>query len=195
MKRAAFGRMDATRDLPADDEMRHRLAAWHQRIALLLSEPSPIRERPPSSNVCNPCAPTRPGRPQQPQTLLGAASSHHGCHGSKRAAHYGEQLHRQGKGAALAFSTGQMVPSVGQQDLQACVHETAMPPPSHRVFRLLQMGHSTAEAVVRAGLTLVPYSLTGQSEAVAVGNVGVSGIPVELVGPTERQAALDRIRR
>ncbi|KAI3431401.1 hypothetical protein D9Q98_004454 [Chlorella vulgaris] len=57
-----------------------------------------------------------------------------------------------------------------------------------------KMGHSTAEAVVRAGLTLVPYSLTGQSEAVAVGNVGVSGIPVELVGPTERQAALDRIR-
>lgn len=57
-----------------------------------------------------------------------------------------------------------------------------------------KMGHSTAEAVVRAGLTLVPYSLTGQSEAVAVGNVGVSGIPVELVGPAERQAALDRIR-
>jgi hypothetical protein len=57
------------------------------------------------------------------------------------------------------------------------------------------MGHSTAEAVVRAGLTLVPYSLTGQSEAVAVGNVGIDGIPVELVGPAERQAALDKIRR
>lgn len=28
---------------------------------------------------------------------------------------------------------------------------------------------------MRAGLTLVPYSLTGESEAVAVGNVGVSG--------------------
>jgi hypothetical protein len=48
---------------------------------------------------------------------------------------------------------------------------------------------------VRAGLTLVPYSLTGQSEAVAVGNVGIDGIPVELVGPAERQAALDKIRR
>ena len=57
------------------------------------------------------------------------------------------------------------------------------------------MGHATAEAVVRAGLTLVPYSLTGLSEAVAVGNVGIHGIPVELVGPPERQAALDRIRR
>ncbi|KAL4431758.1 hypothetical protein ABPG77_002974 [Micractinium sp. CCAP 211/92] len=57
-----------------------------------------------------------------------------------------------------------------------------------------KMGHATAEAVVRAGLTLVPYSLTGQSEAVAVGNVGVSGIPVELVGPTQRQVALEKIR-
>ncbi|PSC71924.1 4-hydroxy-tetrahydrodipicolinate reductase chloroplastic [Micractinium conductrix] len=57
-----------------------------------------------------------------------------------------------------------------------------------------KMGHSTAEAVVRAGITLVPYSFTGQSEAVAVGKMGVSGIPVELVGPEERQAALDHIR-
>ena len=51
-----------------------------------------------------------------------------------------------------------------------------------------QMGHATAEAVLRAGLTLVPVSFTGASEAVAVGNVGVSGVPVELVGPAERQA-------
>ena len=56
------------------------------------------------------------------------------------------------------------------------------------------MGHSTAEAVIRAGLTLVPYSFTGQSEAVAVGNIGVCGIPVELVGPDERQAAIERVR-
>ena len=56
------------------------------------------------------------------------------------------------------------------------------------------MGHSTAEAVVRAGLTLVPFSFTGASEAVAVGNIGVSGIPVELVHPDERQQALDDIR-
>ena len=60
---------------------------------------------------------------------------------------------------------------------------------------LAQMGHATAEAVVRAGLTLVPYSLTGQSEAVAVGNVGVSGIPVELVGPSQRQEAIEKIKR
>ncbi|KAL4545468.1 hypothetical protein Ndes2526B_g00137 [Nannochloris sp. 'desiccata'] len=57
-----------------------------------------------------------------------------------------------------------------------------------------KMGHSTAEAVIRAGLTLVPFSFTGQSEAVAVGNIGVCGIPVELVGPEERLAAIESIR-
>ena len=56
------------------------------------------------------------------------------------------------------------------------------------------MGHATAEAVVRAGLQLVPISFTGASEAVAVGNVGVSGIPVELVGPEERQIAMQRVK-
>lgn len=53
------------------------------------------------------------------------------------------------------------------------------------------MGHATAEAVLRAGLTLVPYSFTGSSEAVAVGNVGVSGVPVELVHPDERIKCLE----
>ena len=49
------------------------------------------------------------------------------------------------------------------------------------------MGHATAEAVVRAGLTLIPFSFTGESEAVVVGNIGVSGIPVQLVGTEGRQ--------
>ena len=57
----------------------------------------------------------------------------------------------------------------------------------------MQMGHATAEAVVRAGLQLVPVSFTGASEAVAVGNVGVSGIPVELVHPGERQSAMESV--
>jgi hypothetical protein len=56
------------------------------------------------------------------------------------------------------------------------------------------MGHATAEAVVRAGLQLVPVSFTGASEAVAVGNVGVSGVPVELVAPEERQSAMDKVK-
>lgn len=57
-----------------------------------------------------------------------------------------------------------------------------------------KMGHATAEAVVRAGLTLVPYTFTGRSEAVAVGNVGVCGVPVELITPQERQTALEQIK-
>lgn len=57
------------------------------------------------------------------------------------------------------------------------------------------MGHATAEAVLRAGLTLVPYTFTGQSEAVAVGNVGVAGYPVELIGPERRAAAMESVKQ
>ena len=56
------------------------------------------------------------------------------------------------------------------------------------------MGHATAEAVVSAGLELVPWSFTGESEAVVVGNVGVSGIPVQLIGKEERQEAMQRVK-
>lgn len=58
----------------------------------------------------------------------------------------------------------------------------------------LQMGHATAEAVVSAGLELVPWSFTGESEAVVVGNIGVSGIPVQLIGKKERQDAMQRVK-
>jgi hypothetical protein len=57
------------------------------------------------------------------------------------------------------------------------------------------MGHAAAEAIVRAGLPLVPYTLTGYSAGVAVGGVGVAGIPVEVVGRETRQEALDRVKR
>jgi 4-hydroxy-tetrahydrodipicolinate reductase len=57
----------------------------------------------------------------------------------------------------------------------------------------MQMGHATAEAVVRAGLRLVPYSFTGQSEGMAVEAIGVSGIPVELIQPEARQAAMEKV--
>ena len=57
------------------------------------------------------------------------------------------------------------------------------------------MGHATAEAVVNAGLTLVPYSFTGESEAVVVNNVGVSGIPVRLIGREQRQEAMETVKR
>lgn len=56
------------------------------------------------------------------------------------------------------------------------------------------MGHATAEAIIRAGLNLVPFSFTGESEGVAVANIGVAGIPVELIQPDERQAAMERVK-
>ncbi|KIZ03068.1 hypothetical protein MNEG_4890 [Monoraphidium neglectum] len=57
-----------------------------------------------------------------------------------------------------------------------------------------RMGHSAAEAVVRAGLQLVPFTLTGFSAGVAVSNIGISGIPVELVGKERRQEAMDVVK-
>lgn len=54
------------------------------------------------------------------------------------------------------------------------------------------MGHATAEALVRAGIELVPYTFTGFSAGVAVSNIGVAGIPVEIVGRDRRQEALEK---
>lgn len=55
-------------------------------------------------------------------------------------------------------------------------------------------GHATAEAIVRAGLKLVPYTFTGYSAGVAVENVGVSGVPVEVVGAARRQQVMDQVK-
>lgn len=64
----------------------------------------------------------------------------------------------------------------------------------HYSFSVIdQMGHATAEAVVRAGLKLVPYTFTGESEGVAVESIGVSGIPVELIAPDARQQAMEKV--
>eukprot|EP00879_Flechtneria_rotunda_P033037 GHRR01036557.1.p1 GENE.GHRR01036557.1~~GHRR01036557.1.p1 ORF type:complete len:314 (+),score=85.81 GHRR01036557.1:65-1006(+) len=57
-----------------------------------------------------------------------------------------------------------------------------------------RMGHAAAEAVVKAGLTLVPFTLTGYSAGVAVSNIGVAGIPVEVVGRDRRQEIMSRIQ-
>lgn len=57
------------------------------------------------------------------------------------------------------------------------------------------MGHAAAEAVVKAGLQLVPITLTGFSAGVAVSNIGVAGIPVELVGKERRQEAMDKVKQ
>mmetsp|Transcript_4409 Transcript_4409/g.12723 ORF Transcript_4409/g.12723 Transcript_4409/m.12723 type:complete len:332 (-) Transcript_4409:463-1458(-) len=57
-----------------------------------------------------------------------------------------------------------------------------------------KMGHATAEAVVRAGLELVPISFTGESEGIAVESIGVSGIPVELILPEKRQLVMEQVK-
>lgn len=55
------------------------------------------------------------------------------------------------------------------------------------------MGHAAAEALVAAGLTLIPFTLTGYSAGVAVSNVGIRGVPVELVGRERRQEVMQQI--
>jgi len=66
------------------------------------------------------------------------------------------------------------------------------PPPPH-LAPATQMGLATAEAVVRSGNTLVPYTLTGSSRGVRVGTIAVEGTPVELVAVEERTAALQSV--
>lgn len=59
----------------------------------------------------------------------------------------------------------------------------------------MQMGHAAAQAVVKAGLNLLPYTITGDSVAAAKGNViGVSGVPVAVVGLEEREEVLLRLK-
>jgi 4-hydroxy-tetrahydrodipicolinate reductase len=67
-----------------------------------------------------------------------------------------------------------------------CLHATSTSPPIMVNSCTGKMGHATAEAVLRAGLELIPYTFCGTSQGVAVGSVGVSGIPVERVSPDKR---------
>lgn len=57
------------------------------------------------------------------------------------------------------------------------------------------MGHAAAEAVVRAGLQLIPHTVTGEPVETTRGNiVGVSGVPVHLVGLEEREEVLQNLK-
>lgn len=68
------------------------------------------------------------------------------------------------------------------------------PLPSTTSEQLAQMGHAAAEALVDAGVKLVPHTFTGMSAGVAVKNIGVRGVATQLVGAEKRQAALDLIK-
>jgi len=54
------------------------------------------------------------------------------------------------------------------------------------------MGRAVAEAAVKAGLPLVPYTLCGAAEAAASSSVEVSGQLLKLVGPDTRDQLIEQ---
>eukprot|EP00775_Hariotina_reticulata_P005324 gene5324-5559_t len=54
------------------------------------------------------------------------------------------------------------------------------------------MGRAVAEAAVKAGLPLVPYTLCGAAEAAASSSVEVSGQHLKLVGPDTRDQLIEQ---
>lgn len=58
-----------------------------------------------------------------------------------------------------------------------------------------KMGKAVAEAALKAGLELVPYTLCGASEAAANKSVEVSGQQLELVGPDTRDEVIQQVRQ
>lgn len=54
-----------------------------------------------------------------------------------------------------------------------------------------KMGKAVADAAVRAGLTLAPYTLCSEGEA--GGNVEVAGQQLQLVGPSTRDKVIDQV--
>lgn len=58
-----------------------------------------------------------------------------------------------------------------------------------------KMGRSVAEAAVRAGLELVPYTLCGAQEAADTPSIEVSGRTLQLVGPDTRDDLIQQVPR
>lgn len=56
-----------------------------------------------------------------------------------------------------------------------------------------KMGQAVAEAALRAGLSLAPYSLCSDKEAAERGAVEVSGQQLQLVGPSTRDAVVEKV--
>lgn len=54
-----------------------------------------------------------------------------------------------------------------------------------------KMGKAVADAAVRAGLTLAPYTLCSEGEA--GGNVEVAGQQLQLVGPSTRDKVIEQV--
>ncbi|KAF6261032.1 hypothetical protein COO60DRAFT_1294061 [Scenedesmus sp. NREL 46B-D3] len=58
-----------------------------------------------------------------------------------------------------------------------------------------KMGRAVAEAAVRAGLDLVPYTLCGASEVAANKAVDVAGKQLQLVGPDTRDNLIEEVKQ
>lgn len=56
-----------------------------------------------------------------------------------------------------------------------------------------KMGRAVAEAAVRAGLPLVPYTLCGAAEAAANSSIEVAGTQMQLVGPDTRDQVIEKV--
>lgn len=56
-----------------------------------------------------------------------------------------------------------------------------------------KMGRAVAEAAVRAGLDLVPFTLCGAKEAEANASIEVAGQQLQLVGPQTRDDQIQQV--
>jgi 4-hydroxy-tetrahydrodipicolinate reductase len=58
-----------------------------------------------------------------------------------------------------------------------------------------KMGRAVAEAALRAGLEVVPYTLCGAAELQRQGSIDVSGKIIELVGPDTRDELIEQLKK
>ena len=56
-----------------------------------------------------------------------------------------------------------------------------------------KMGKAVADAAVRAGLTLAPYTLCSESEAGGNKTVEVAGQQLQLIGPSSRDQVIEEV--
>lgn len=56
-----------------------------------------------------------------------------------------------------------------------------------------KMGRAVADAAVRAGLTLAPYTLCSEGEAGGNKTIEVAGQQLQLIGPSTRDAVIEQV--
>ncbi|KAL6755816.1 hypothetical protein V8C86DRAFT_1790414 [Haematococcus lacustris] len=91
---------------------------------------------------------------------------------------------------------GRLLPSrprTSRRALRMAVTASAVKPQIMVNSCLGKMGQAVAEATLRAGLELVPYTLC-PAEAAGAGHVSVGDRQVKLVGPADQDALMDELR-